>query len=145
METFFNSTLYSCPVALTKVVSSALPPAPAHEWYLICLATGGHIPCSIYPYMVIAHALYADFHPIQDQWYLMADYTIVCFDSTWLPYGILGAVALVLYPIGIPSLYLGLLYQCRDIIKKGEEHPEYAALKHKIGFLFQVSSVGGDA
>ena len=76
--------------------------------------------------------------------YLMADYTIICYDSVWLPYGIVGGIALLVYPIGIPSLYLMLLYRSKDVVQD-TEHPEHQVVKNKIGFLFQACHDRGTA
>lgn len=65
--------------------------------------------------------------------YLTADFHIVCFDATWNAVAGVNALALLLYPIGIPALFLVLVFRAR---KAGQFHEPQT--KYSIGFLFEV-------
>lgn len=52
---------------------------------------------------------------IQDDYYLVADYRIKCFDGVWWGYAIVAAAGALLYTIGIP---VGLY----RLLRKNREH-----------------------
>ena len=52
--------------------------------------------------------------------YLKADYTVECLSSHHTPIVVLGLVALLLYPIGVPFAFLLLLRAARPAIASGK-------------------------
>jgi len=47
-------------------------------------------------------------------WYLSADTNIECFSPYWYKGVIYASLMIIIYPIGIPLMYLRLLYGCKD-------------------------------
>jgi hypothetical protein len=47
-------------------------------------------------------------------WYLSADTNIECFSPYWYKGVLYGSLMIIIYPIGIPLMYLLLLYGCKD-------------------------------
>ena len=47
-------------------------------------------------------------------WYLSADTNIECFSPYWYKGVIYASLMIIIYPIGIPLMYLLLLYGCKD-------------------------------
>jgi len=74
--------------------------------------------------------------------YLVADYQLVCSTSDgvnakWLSYAVIAAVAFVVYAIGIPALFIYLLYSNREAMHD-EEHPGHKECRSKLGFLYRA-------
>jgi len=63
--------------------------------------------------------------------YLVSDFTLECFDSTWHTYMPYAVVGILVYPVGIPLLFYGLLHHHRNSLK--DENVVYA-----FGFLYKA-------
>jgi len=74
-------------------------------------------------------------HLVEGEWYLVADYRMLCYDSEWWGYGILGFVAFLLYPIGIPGLFWVLLRLNMEVLHD-DAHPDYESVHDKLGFIY---------
>lgn len=49
-------------------------------------------------------------HDVEGTHYLMADYSLECFDSKWIPYAIVSILGILLFCMGIPATNYILLY-----------------------------------
>ena len=49
---------------------------------------------------------------IHGEWYIKHDVSIPCYDARHNSYQLLAALGVLLYPIGIPVLFYGLLLRC---------------------------------
>lgn len=50
---------------------------------------------------------------VEGTYFLLADFRLQCFDSTWYKYAGYGAVMVAVYPIGIPLFLFFMLYKYR--------------------------------
>lgn len=73
---------------------------------------------------------------VEGQYYLTADFRIICFDDTWTRYAISGAVLGPTFILGTPLLFAGLLYWDRAALFD-EEHPKHQLVAAKYGFIYQ--------
>eukprot|EP00976_Prorocentrum_cordatum_P100011 1192065-Prorocentrum_minimum.AAC.2 len=61
---------------------------------------------------------------IHGEWYIKHDVSIPCYDARHNSYQLLAALGVLLYPIGIPVLFYGLLLRCgRRLHRAGGGHP----------------------
>lgn len=67
----------------------------------------------IYPSVSATVLKIFSFNPYLDDKYLMADYRIP-MDGKWESYAIVGAVAVVIYPIGIPAMFVYMLSKYKE-------------------------------
>jgi len=65
--------------------------------------------------------------------YLVADFQLNCYDSTWRTYAIIDGVFVALYPIGIPLVYSVILYRSMAHMRE----PETILV---LGFLYEAYS-----
>jgi len=85
----------------------------------------------IYP--AISRQIVSIFHctDIGDVSYLVVDTTLQCHTARWQTYAIVAAIGTVVYPIGIPLVFFGILWRHRHQLQK----PEIAAA---YGFLYEA-------
>jgi hypothetical protein len=69
--------------------------------------------------------------PIQDKWYLAADYRIECFDATYKWYLTFAIIGIVIYVMGILVVLLGVLLNNKKYLHE-ETCPKDELYKHEI-------------
>jgi len=83
-----------------------------------------------YPCLSLSMLSMFDCTEVTGTYYLSLDLSLVCYDDEWMKYGIMGAVGVLLYPIGIPVSCGLALYTNRFKL----ESPTVIA---RFGFLYQ--------
>jgi len=68
---------------------------------------------------------------INDVSYLVADFDLICYDSTWTKYAVIDGFFVALYPIGIPLAYFWILHSRLDRMRE----PETILV---LGFLYEA-------
>ena len=79
---------------------------------------------------------------IEESSWVVADYRLRCSgpdgtDPEWLANAVVAAVAFILYPVGIPSIYLWKLHKNQAALYD-EDHPKHEAVSAKFGFLYSA-------
>jgi len=88
----------------------------------------------IYPSVSATVLKIFSFNPYLEDKYLMADYRLP-LDSTWEKYAMVGVVATLVYPIGIPLLFLCMLYKYKDIVHDDSKGAARKRALGKVGFI----------
>ena len=73
--------------------------------------------------------------PIEDKWYLYADYRVTC-DGSWNTYAAIAGVAFVVYPLGVPLGFLYLLRSNQEALHD-ENHPDFGRVSARFSFLYR--------
>jgi len=66
----------------------------------------------------------------EPNYYLAADVRIICYSAYWYKGVIYSCFLLIIYPIGIPMLYLRLMYRCKDELKNRSKINENEEKNH---------------
>ena len=82
-------------------------------------------------------------HEIEGKWYLMADYSVVCFESSWNSTAVLAYVCMVVFVVGIPAVQFFILWRNRKYISEDdcvsdEDYARHLEIKAKYGSLFDA-------
>jgi len=68
--------------------------------------------------------------------YLTSDFTVQCYTSTWTRFAAANGIFLLLYPLGIPLLFVFLLYR-----ERRNERFLLPEVRYQLGFLYEVYQV----
>ena len=79
-------------------------------------------------------------HPIEGRYYLVADYTVKCWEDEWYPFMGIAIAGIFLYTIGIPLFLFYKLYNSRDVLHSDnlppERHAEHAMAQKQLGSVY---------
>ena len=79
-------------------------------------------------------------HPIEGRYYLVADYTVKCWEKEWYPFMGIAIAGIFLYTIGIPLFLFYKLYKSRDVLHSDnlapERHAEHAMTQKQLGSVY---------
>jgi len=91
----------------------------------------------IYPSVSSTVLKLYSFNPHLPDKYLMVDYRLT-MDSEWEWHAYLGALAVLVYPIGIPLLFMWALMSYKDLIHDDSKGDDQEAAMGKAGFICQA-------
>jgi hypothetical protein len=82
-------------------------------------------------------------HEIAGKWYLMADYSVVCFERSWNATAVLGYMCMVVFVVGIPAVQFFVLWRNRKYISEDEcvsdeDYARHLEIKARYGSIFDA-------